>query len=79
MNKKTFENYMEWIEPMIDDIKTSVYSGHQMERSISLFYILNNIGNISVVPNILYHFQFDSHETQGIDKTKFIDNYKKLL
>lgn len=79
MNKKTFDEYMKWINPMVDDIKISKYSGHQMERSISLFYILNNINNIDVIPNILHHFQFDSHETQGISKSNFINNYNKLL
>ena len=78
-SKKTFEEYMEWMEPMIDDIKISEMSGHQTERSISLFYILNKIKNVKILPDILYHFQFDSHMTQGIDKQKMIDNYNKLL
>lgn len=78
-SKKTFEDYMEWMEPMIDNIKISQMSGHQAERSISVFYILNKIKNIKILPNILYHFQFDSHKTQGIGEQKMINNYKKLL
>ena len=78
-NKNMFEKYMQWIEPMIDDFKNSGLSGHQVERSISLFYILNNITNVKIIPNVLYHFQFDSHKTQGIGKQKFINNYNKLL
>ena len=62
-SKKTFEEYMEWMEPMIDDIKISGTSGHQAERSISVFYILNKIKNIKILPNILHHFQLNSHRT----------------
>lgn len=78
-SKKSFEQYMEWIEPMIDDIKVSNLSGHIMERSISVFYFLNKIKNVKILPNILEHFQFDSHKTQGISGQKLIDNYQKLL
>ena len=62
-SKKTFEEYMKWMEPMIDDIKISEKSGHQAERSISVFYILNKIKNIKILPNILHHFQLNSHRT----------------
>jgi hypothetical protein len=78
-SKKSFEQYMEWIEPMIDDIKVSNLSGHIMERSISVFYFLNKIKNVKILPNILEHFQFDSHKTQGISGQKLIDNYQRLL
>ena len=30
-------------QKMIDDLKISFYSGHQVERSISLYYLLNNL------------------------------------
>jgi hypothetical protein len=79
MRLEVFEQYMKWIEPMIDDIKKSPFSGHQMERSISLFYILNKINNVKILPNILHHFQFDTHKTQGIGDGKFKENYSKLL
>lgn len=78
-NKNLFEKYMEWMEPMIKDIVISELSGHQAERSISLFYLLHKLDNIKVIPDILYHFQFDSHKTQGIGEEKFINNYSKLL
>lgn len=78
-SKNLFEKYMEWMEPMIEDIKNSHLSGHQAERSISLFYLLEKIENIKVIPNILEHFQFDSHKTQGISESHFINNYNKLL
>jgi len=61
-NKKTFEQYMKWTEPMINDIKNSPVAGHQIERSIPLFYILNNIKTM-IVPNIINHHQLNSHNT----------------
>jgi len=73
-----FNEYMKWIEPMIDDIKISNFSGHEVERSISIFYLLKNI-NYVFLPDLLYHFQFDSHETQGIGRHKFESQYKDLL
>jgi hypothetical protein len=77
-NVNTFNEYMEWIEPMIDDVKLSNFSGHEVERSISIFYLLKNI-NYVFLPDLLYHFQFDSHDTQGIGKDKFESEYKNLL
>jgi hypothetical protein len=75
---EVFCTYMEWMEKMIDDIKESHFSGHEVERSISLFYLLKNIDYI-FLPNLIHHFQFDSHGTQGISKNKFEQNYKYLL
>jgi len=74
----TFKKYMEWMEPMIDDIKISNFSGHMTERSISLFYILNGVKSV-VIPNVLFHFQLNSHGTQSIPKEKFFNNYDKLV
>lgn len=78
MTKKTFEEYMSWIEPMIDEVKTSDYSGHEVERSISLFYLINNL-DYCISENTIHHYQFDSHRTQSISPEKFVKNYKKLL
>ncbi len=75
---KTFESYMEWMEPMIDTVAQSPLSGHQTERSIPLYYLINNV-KYCLVSDILTHFQFDSHKTQGISEEKFIQNYNKLL
>lgn len=78
-SSEMFNKYMLWMEPMINDIKTSYYSGHNMERSISTFYLLNGIDKILILPNILFHFQLDSHGTQGFGPMKFENNYSKLL
>lgn len=75
---KSFEGYMKWMEPMIDDIKNSTLSGHQVERSISLFYLIKNL-NYKLLPNTLTHFQLDSHKTQWLNVDKFNSNYNKLL
>jgi hypothetical protein len=77
-SKKSFEDYMKWVDPLIDDIKHSELSGHQVERSISLFYLINKL-NYNVIDNILTHFQFDSHRTQNISQDKFKNKYNKLI
>lgn len=77
-SQKSFEEYMKWVDPLIEDIKHSGLSGHQVERSISLFYLINKL-NYKVIDNVLTHFQFDSHRTQGISQDKFKNNYNKLL
>jgi hypothetical protein len=60
MTGETFEKYMNWVEPMLNYIKYSELSGHQIERSIPLFYLLNQL-NYKVIENLLDHFQFDTH------------------
>lgn len=78
LKKEVFESYMEWILPMIDDVKNSSYSGHEVERSISIFYLIKNLRYL-ILTGELHHFQFDSHKTQKISPQKFQDNYKHLL
>jgi hypothetical protein len=73
-----FEDYMRWIEPMIDDIKISFFSGQQAERSIMIYYILNRI-KVDMITDVLSHFQFDTHRTQDISALKKIENYNKLF
>ena len=78
LSKNVFIKYMEWMDKLIDDIKMSPLSGHQTERSISIFYLLHNI-SYTILNGCLEHFQFDSHKTQGISQQKFITQYKNLL
>jgi hypothetical protein len=59
-NKQTFEEYMKWTEPMIDDIKNIPNCGHQIERSIPLFYLINQI-EVVLIPDVLSHYQLNSH------------------
>ena len=78
MSKKSFEMYMEWIDKMIENIRQSNLSGHEVERSISVFYLLKNL-NYKILIGSLNHYQFDSHQTQGISQEKFKINYKNLV
>lgn len=77
-SKKMFEKYMNWVDPLIPDIKDSVMAGHQVERSIGLFYLLNNL-DYKLLNGCLTHFQFDSHKTQAISQDKFKNQYNQLL
>lgn len=79
LKKEIFDDYMKWIEPMIDDIKNDGLSGHMCERSISLFYLLNNIENVVIIDGILSHYQFNSHGNQSISQDYFKNNYIKLI
>ena len=63
--KNTFNNYMNWMEPMIGDLKDSIFCGHQVERSISFFYFCHNIKNI-ILKDILHHYRLNSHKTQNL-------------
>ena len=78
MKKEIFEKYMNWISPMIDEIKSSYFSGHEVERSISIFYLLSNL-KYKILEGKIEHFQFNSHGTQKISQEKFKNNYQKLL
>jgi hypothetical protein len=78
MNNNAFEKYMSWIDPMIDDLKNSPLSGHQVERSIPAFYLLENI-QYKLIKDVLFHFQLDSHGTQYRNSDKYIQQYPSLL
>jgi hypothetical protein len=78
MKKETFDKYMNWISPMVDEIKLSYFSGHEVERSISIFYLLSKL-KYKILEGKIQHFQFNSHGTQEISQDKFKNNYQKLL
>ena len=77
--KDVFEKYMNWVEPLIDDFKITHMAGHEAERSISLFYLLNKVNNVKIIGDVLFHFQFDTHKTQGIPGSKFENEYEHLI
>ena len=60
-SKQAFEQYMEWMIPIQEDIKKDSKAGHQVERSIMLFYLINNISS-GVLGDILFHYQLNSHQ-----------------
>lgn len=59
--------FVSWFTPLIDELKIFRECGHSFERSIKIFCILNNMPNI-YLPNVLKHYQLDSHNTQYIKK-----------
>jgi hypothetical protein len=73
----TFEEYMGWFDKLIDDLKNSDTCGHAHERSISFFYFIHN-KNVVMIPDIITHFQLDSHKTQG-HFVDFENSMKTLL
>lgn len=77
MKNDLFKNYMKWVEPLIDQIKSSNFSGHQIERSVPLFNILHNC-NFTIIENILEHLQLDSHHTQYKTNKKYTNWYGGL-
>ena len=75
---ETFNDFMNWVFPMLDDIKLSHYSGHEIERSISFYYLTNKI-NYCITKGNIDHLQLNSHGTQNMDSNRFEKNYKKLI
>jgi hypothetical protein len=67
--KTVFDQYMNWMLPMIDDIKADPYSGHLHERSITIFASMKN-KKLILTNGFLKHYQMDSHKTQG----HYVDN-----
>lgn len=62
--KSVFVQYMNWMIPMIEELKLDPNAGHLHERSISIFSVLRN-KKIVITNGFLKHFQMDSHKTQG--------------
>ena len=78
-DKKHFNDYMRWMEPMIDDIKNEPMSGHMPERSVSMYYLINKIENVICNSNILQHYRLDSHQTQSQPKDYIETSYDKII
>jgi hypothetical protein len=62
--KNIFDQYMNWILPMIDEIKIDPNAGHLHERSITIFALMKN-KKLILTNDFLKHYQMDSHKTQG--------------
>jgi hypothetical protein len=62
--KNIFDQYMNWILPMIDEIKIDPNAGHLHERSITIFASMKN-KKLILTNGFLKHYQMDSHKTQG--------------
>ena len=75
--KDTFEEYMKWFEPLIDEIKEDKYCGHAQERAYSFFYTIKN-KNVAITNGLLRHFQLNSHGTQT-HNVNYEVSHKKLI
>jgi hypothetical protein len=62
--KNIFDQYMNWMSPMIDEIKIDPNAGHLHERSITIFASMKN-KRLVLTNGFLKHYQMDSHKTQG--------------
>lgn len=62
--KSTFDKYMKWIAPLVGYMKYDINAGHNQERALTFFTILNKIP-ISYYIDEIEHVQADSHKTQG--------------
>ena len=73
-----FSGYMNFMQPLIKYVKDNRMSGHQTERSISFWYII--LGKeFSIIPEVLHHYQLDTHQTQGIPQEKFDLSYQYVV
>jgi hypothetical protein len=77
LKKETFENFMKWMEPIVEDIKEEKMAGHFPERALPFYYTINNY-KLEML-DVLKHFQMDTHDTQGKTKAYFESNYNNLI
>ena len=75
--KGCFEQYMNWFLPLLPDILESKTAGHQHERSMTIFnYMFAK--KLAIIPDLIEHFQLDSHETQD-HVVDFESSLQKLI
>jgi hypothetical protein len=73
IDKKTFESFMDWINPIVDDIKHDEMAGHYIERCLPLFILYRSLHSV-ICKNALYHLRLDSHGTQKISESYKLAN-----
>ena len=62
---------------MFKYLKSYKSVGHDLERNLSVYYLLNNIP-VTFIPNVLSHYQLDSHKTQGLFNNNYNNNITSL-
>lgn len=67
MHRDTLKDFVRWFTPIAMHIGNHKHVGHSFERAIKLFCILTGRQNI-YDPNLLKHFQLNSHGTQNFTK-----------
>ena len=78
MSIDTFNSFMKWMEPILEDIKEEKFAGHMPERSFPLFCLYNNLEGI-LLSDILKHYQMNTHMTHGDSKLYMGTNYDDLI
>lgn len=78
MKNEFFYNYMKDNEDIFMWMKDKPSVGHELERNLSIYQILNDEIEVLYVTGILTHFQLDSHKTQGVFNENYIQNLKKM-
>lgn len=71
-------NYVEWFEQFVDDIKNNQYCGHMHERSLSFFYISKNL-KVFLAKNLMTHVQLNSHGTSPLPPERAKQLYNTLV
>lgn len=63
MSKEALADFVRWFAPLGREMGNIKPAGHAFERAIKLFCILTGRQNL-YLPEVLSHFQLNSHETQ---------------
>ncbi len=69
-------DFVSWFTPVAIEIGNIIPAGHAFERAIKFYCLIKNIDNV-YAPNILEHFQLNSHETQNFNRS--LSDYSNLL
>lgn len=59
---ETFNQYMNWFERLIDDLKNDIMCGHAHERSITFFYLIFN-KRVMLTNKLIKHLMLNSHSS----------------
>lgn len=74
-----FNKFMNFMKPCVADIEDNKYGGHQTERALSFYYLGESDVSVVVLPNCLFHYQLDTHQTQNIPVEKYLNNYDAVV
>jgi len=66
MSNYFFYKYMIDSENLFNWIKGFSSVGHELERNLGVYYILNDWVKCDILRDMITHYQLDSHKTQGI-------------
>lgn len=73
-----FYEFTEWLSNYVEDIVKSDYCGHIHERSLSFYYLINNLKVLNT-KNLMTHLQLNSHGTSPLPENRFNQLYNNLI